>query len=242
MTAQKTNIETTSTESLYKLTSVPLTTLTFPEIHLETRDAHKLRGYFGDLFREYSPLLHNHFEDGRNRYTYPLVQYKVLRNHLPMLVGIGEGADLLAELFLKTKELKIEDRIYSLFSKEIKHQHVEIGMSETSVKYRFETLWMALNQENHKIYKDADQGGDFILLERILVGNILSFFKAFKHFFEPTEKINVRLDIEAFRSTKFKDNKMAAFTGQFETNVLLPDFIGLGKSVARGFGTIRKIS
>jgi Cas6b N-terminal domain len=40
-----------------------LTTIRFPEIHLPVRDAHKLRGYFGEVFRSHSPLLHNHYED-----------------------------------------------------------------------------------------------------------------------------------------------------------------------------------
>ena len=66
----------------------------FPEITLKTRDAHKLRGYFGNLFKEYSPLLHNHYETGELRYKYPLVQYKVL-DKVPTLVAIKEGAQLL---------------------------------------------------------------------------------------------------------------------------------------------------
>ena len=60
------------------------TTITFPEINLQTRDAHKLRGYFGTLFREHSPLLHNHLESGETQYRYPLVQYKVI-GQTPML-------------------------------------------------------------------------------------------------------------------------------------------------------------
>ncbi len=40
------------------------TIIRFPEIQLATCDSHKLRGYFGNLFKEYSPLLHNHLESG----------------------------------------------------------------------------------------------------------------------------------------------------------------------------------
>ena len=79
--------------------TIPLTLIRFPGIHLETRDAHKLRGYFGNLFKEHSPLLHNHFEDGQLRYKYPLVHYKVIQE-VPMLVGLNEGAALLTELVL----------------------------------------------------------------------------------------------------------------------------------------------
>ena len=77
-------------------------TIQFPEIALATRDAHKLRGYFGRLFEEHSPLLHNHLEGGKLRYAYPLVQYKVL-DQIPTLIGLEEGARLLIELFLKIK-------------------------------------------------------------------------------------------------------------------------------------------
>ncbi len=57
---------------------IQTTTIRFPEIQLQARDAHKLRGYFGNLFKEHSPLLHNHFEDGSLRYKYSLVQYKII--------------------------------------------------------------------------------------------------------------------------------------------------------------------
>ncbi|NPA46342.1 MAG: CRISPR-associated endonuclease Cas6 [Chlorobi bacterium] len=34
---------------------------------------------------------------------------------------------------------------------------------------------------------------------------------------------------------------MLAFIGMFTTNAVLPDYAGIGKSVARGFGTILKM-
>jgi hypothetical protein len=185
-------------------------------------------------------LLHNHFVDGSSRYAYPLVQYKVIRNE-PILIGLGDGADLLAELFLKTKELNINGTVYPLFSKEIKHIQMKIGMTEQSTNYRFETAWMALNQHNHQIFRNTDQVFDSGFLEKVLIGNILSFFKAFKHFFDKDEIVQVRFNVVTYRSAKFKGNDMATFFGQFTTNVLLPDLIGLGKSVSRGFGTIQRI-
>ena len=80
------------------------TIIQFPDIKLQTRDAHKLRGYFGNLFKEQSPLLHNHYADGKARYAYPLVQYKVIDN-MPVLVGFQQGGELLVSLFLKIEEI-----------------------------------------------------------------------------------------------------------------------------------------
>jgi hypothetical protein len=39
----------------------------------------------------------------------------------------------------------------------------------------------------------------------------------------------------------FKNIPMVCFTGEFTMNFLLPDYLGIGKQVARGFGTVRRI-
>lgn len=213
------------------------TIIRFPEIELQSRDAHKLRGYFGSLFKERSELLHNHMGNGEFRYAYPQVQYKVI-GQTPTLVGIKEGAELLTELFLKIKELKIGDTVYPIHQKNIEARQVEPGASVAPKTYRFETLWMALNQKNHERYTDANPLEREKLLEKILVGNCLSFFKGLGLF------VDVQLEARASlkeKETRFKNNRMIAFEGMFEINAELPDWIGLGKQVSRGFGTIVKV-
>src|SRR5665213_3364014 len=211
------------------------TIIRFPEINLETRDAHKLRGYFGTLFQEHSPLMHNHLETGENAYRYPLVQYKVL-DAVPTLVGLNEGADLLIGLFLKIKELKIGERSYPVLQKNIESKIINIGLSEDLHAYRFATLWMALSQHNYAGYMAEAEEQRPKHLKAILTGNILSFFKAMNYRAEATILVNLKIIAE--RETQFKNNTMLAFEASFVTNVFLPEQIGLGKSVARGFGTI----
>jgi hypothetical protein len=215
------------------------TTLTFPEIKLETRDAHKLRGYFGNLFKEHSPLLHNHLEDGTHLHRYPLVQYKVV-NNIPTLLGFNEGAKMLTGLFLKIKELDIDGVCYPVLSKNIQHRNWEIGIDADLHQYRYETLWMALNQDNHRLYIKATEQEKKDQLKAIAISNILSFYKAFDHLLAKEQRILLSLTTEE-KETKFKDQRMLAFSGNFTTNALLPDLAGLGKSVSRGFGTIQKI-
>jgi hypothetical protein len=215
------------------------TIIRFPEIQLATRDAHKLRGYFGTLFREHSPLLHNHLESGEAAYRYPLVQYKVLTS-VPTLVGLQEGADLLIGLFLKMKELEIGERAYPVFQKNIESKMINIGLSDDLHAYRFQTLWMALNQQNYKAFLAEDDEQKIKHLKAILVGNILSFFKGMDYRAEGSVMTNLKITNQ--RETQFKNNAMLAFEGEFVTNTLLPGTIGLGKSVARGFGTITTVS
>ncbi len=209
----------------------------FPEIILKTRDAHKLRGYFGKIFEEHSPLLHNHYESGELRYKYPLVQYKVV-NRIPTLVALQEGAQLLTGLFLSMKEIKINDTVYPILSKNIKSEMVNIGVSSELKEYRFQTLWMGLNQTNHRQYiNEKESRIKKKLLDRILIGNILSFFKGLEIRLNKDEILMVTTRLEE-KSTKFKDKDMLAFSGSFVVNANLPQRIGLGKGVSRGFGTV----
>lgn len=215
--------------------SIHQTIIRFPEIQLAARDAHKLRGYFGTLFQEHSQLLHNHLESGEAAYRYPLVQYKVL-DTVPTLVGLNEGADLLIGLFLKMKELEIAGTTYPVFQKNIESRTVNIGLSDDLHSYRFQTLWMALNQQNYTTWLSEDEVQKARHLKAILVGNLLSFFKGMDYRAQGTIMANLKITNQ--RETQFKNNAMLAFEGEFVTNTLLPETIGLGKSVARGFGTI----
>lgn len=212
--------------------------INFPELVLKTRDAHKLRGYFSELFNEYSPLLNNHMEDGTLRYKYPLVQYKVM-DKTPVLIGLEEGASLLIDLFLKIKELKIDDVTYPINQKNIENKQYDIHVDSDLYTYQFKTLWMSLNQENFKKYMDFNKEQKKTQLKKILIGNILSFYKTFQYYTQ--EQIMATTQLKE-ATTQFKNKNMLAFKGMFTTNAFLPDGIGLGKSVSRGFGTIKRIT
>ncbi len=217
------------------------TTVTFPEIKLQQRDAHKLRGYFGNLFREHSPLLHNHLEGQSDKfnYKYPVVQYKVVQN-VPMLIGLGQGARLLTELFLQIQELVIDGRVYPVFSKNIESKMLDVGITDQLHSYRFESLWLALNQENYNLYRTYDDAQKADQLRGIAVRNIMAVLAACDIEVTKETRIMVALNDLKTGETNFKNTKLTGFKGQLVTNVLLPDGIGLGKSVARGFGTLKK--
>jgi hypothetical protein len=213
------------------------TIIHFPDIQLQTRDAHKLRGYFGNLFKEHSPLLHNHYEDGSSRYAYPLVQYKVI-DKIPVLVGFQEGADLLISLFLQIREIDIEGQLYPVLAKNIQQKQYELIVNKQLYNYSFKTLWMALNQENFKKYQELDEPERTTFLNRQLQNNILSFYKGLSFFTE--ERIMVITRLEE-KQTLFKNHSMLAFSGEFTSNAYLPEWTGIGKAVSRGFGTISLI-
>lgn len=210
------------------------TTIQFPNIRLKTRDAHKLRGYFGDLFKDHSLLLHNHYADGSVRYAYPLVQYKII-NRVPLLVGFQDGADLLASLFLKIHALDIEGHYFPVQAKDIQQKQIELSVNKQLYNYSFKTLWIALNQVNFQKYSKLNEEEKKRFLNQQIQNNILSFYKGLKY--RTKERIMAIGRLEE-KQTLFKNQVMVAFAGSFTSNAFLPECAGIGKAVSRGFGTI----
>ncbi|HBY57580.1 MAG TPA: hypothetical protein DEG96_06950 [Candidatus Atribacteria bacterium] len=196
----------------------------------------KLRGYFADKFKEYT-LIHHHLENNKFLYKFPLIQYKVL-NGKPQVLGINEGAEILQKIYEEIEFLKFGDNIYPVKEKQIVFRTEELGITNQINNYKFITPWLALNEENYKKYNSLDSVSRPELLEKILIGNIISMSKSLGYVVE--EKIVAKVKA---RSTQvsLKSIPMIGFLGTFQVNFHLPDYLGLGKSVSRGFGTIIRL-
>ncbi len=183
-------------------------------------------------------LFHNHLKDGF-RYGYPVIQYKVYRGN-PAVICINEGAEEMLKFFQQPNwDMVINGRRVETQVKDIAFSYVYCGFSDRPVYYGIRN-WFALNEPN--FVKFIGLTGDSArreLLERILVGNIISFAGGIE--WDLRERVEVSiLSMHKQRFFHFKDYQMAGFDLNFKANVLLPEGIGLGKSVSRGFGVIGK--
>lgn len=197
--------------------------------------AAKLRGYIASRFPD-EILLHQHL-GGRFIYSYPKVQYKIIGG-VPFIVGLEEGADLLPRIASEVEELVLGAEVFPLLGKEIVEEEVELKEANPPLRYRFFTPWLALNEENYEKYLKLSPKERRRELSRILVGNLITMAKGLEYvvLFDVWAKVFVHPV-----PTSFKRVPLIGFLGEFETNFALPNFIGLGKSVSRGFGTIRMI-
>ncbi len=214
--------------------------LYFKNVNLNKSQIHKFRGYVGNVFAKYD-LIHNHDpETGKNIYRYPLIQFKII-DDTPAIIALTEKAvEIFTEIFMKLDEIIIDDKRIPVNEKDLKIEETDFGFSDEILFYEFINPWISLNQKNFVAYKLKSEKEKNDLLKRILIGNILSMSKYLDLHLNKEQKIDVDLKVRQVQAI-LKGKKMIGFKGVFKTNFIIPDYVGLGKSVSRGFGTVKKI-
>ncbi len=186
-----------------------------------------------------SDLFHNHKDDSKYFFRYPLIQYKINRKKAS-IVCLQDGTDEIHQL------LKYRDLVMHLAGKKINFEIEDVNLHYHQLqlwdkKFHFSIHnWLALNQKHHDRYQElkADPDAQKDLLESILKGNILAMAKGIGWHVE--ERIQVEItEIKETKYLPFKRHKLLAFSVNFISNVSLPDYIGLGKGSSIGFGIIR---
>ncbi len=200
-----------------------------------TESPEKLRGFFGNKFRDY-PILHQHTENGINFYQYPKVQYKIIKG-TPVIMGIEEGAEILKDISWDVEELVLGKMVYQIEERQIIERTQEFGFSDKMWQYRFIIPWIALNKKNYGYYQQSGPKSRVKLLHQILAGNILSISKSFGYVV--LNQIKVRTKLSSVK-TYSKGIPLIGFEGRFQMNFMLPDYLGIGKSVSRGFGVVHR--
>lgn len=182
-------------------------------------------------------LFHNHEGDGF-RYSYPMIQYKRI-NGQAAIVCVGDGVEEIGNFFRNSDFcLQLGDGETVVFEIDSVVPHrtlVQIWDSWFSYHLR---NWLPFNSENYQKYMQLDGVVERTqMLERILIGNVLSACKGLGVVMEHEIQCKV-IDLDEPRVTRFKNMPYLCFDGQFKCNVSLPSYIGLGKGSSIGHGII----
>ena len=198
-----------------------------------------LRGYIANQLPQYD-ILHNHKKDGSLLYLYPRVQYRVLENE-GYIVGIEEGVPLVQLLKHEIENITLKGIDYKIIHKQLTSGDVQFGVNTLYINYKFIKPWLALNEQNYQEYlKSGIKDKKEKILNTILKGNIFSLSKSLGYVV--TEQIKIESLNLKETDCFLKGTPMLGFLGTFSVNFEIPDYLGIGKSVSRGFGTVVKFS
>lgn len=212
-------------------------TLTLKSDRPVEESAAKLRGFFSTRFNEYA-LLHQHIDVDKLLYRYPRIQYKILEG-AAIVLGIEEGAEVLKEIYDQYDEIQLGESAYIIVERGILIKEEEFGISTEIISYEIITPWIALSQQNYQRYVESKGEERRELLQKTLIGNILSASKGLEYVI--LDEIKLGIGRMRRRKCELKGTTFIGFLGEFMVNFQIPDYMGLGKSVSRGFGTVRRI-
>ncbi|HAG16169.1 MAG TPA: hypothetical protein DCG69_06540 [Bacteroidales bacterium] len=210
------------------------------EEEIEAWEVPSLRGAVVATVGKENILFHNH-SDTNFRYSYPLIQYKRV-NKKPHLICIEQGVDEVYRFFENKQEgIMLGKRLYELKVEKLSLNSFTMQVWDKSFDY-FMQEWLPLNQKNFVEYAKLNSELERLeFLEKILIGNILSFAKGLEWNIESQIKLRIK-NIVRTSFIKVKDVKREAFTINFSTNIFLPNHIGLGKNASIGFGVVKSVN
>ncbi|MGB1217779.1 MAG: CRISPR-associated endonuclease Cas6 [Saprospiraceae bacterium] len=184
------------------------------------------------------------FSTEKYHYRYPLIQYKVDNRSgktRPMMLCIGHCVEE-AHRFFSQAEWDIilngKQRHLSIYRMDVHEYSLEVAPGDFTYNV---FNWLPLNAENYEKYKSKNGLIEQLtFLEHLLNQHLVSLFRSF----DANTENALKATITAFRKEKWMaykgNNKLLAFDISFKVNTFLPEYIGIGKGVSRGFGVVRK--
>lgn len=193
----------------------------------------------GVLMREFpnDPLIPFINGSYRNDYLYPRVQVKILDEQI-YLLGIEEGFEPVESLVKNLNVMNFGNITFQVEGVENEVLDINFSPSEKSIYYEFLTPWIALNKINLKRYRTfgKSDGERTNFLRRLLSQNIAFIGKELGLSLE--NKIFVDITLDTLKPRIMDEGKNASFEGGFSTNYILPNYIGVGNGITKGFGVL----
>ena len=191
----------------------------------------------GVFMRQYSdepivPMLDGSYRD---RFLYPRVQVKILNEQI-YIIGINEGVESVLSICDKFELLDFGNITFEIQECDIEHADQQFIPSKSLVRYRFITPWVALNHMTGGKYKFLTNQEKPSYLNKLLGQNII--FLANEVGINLEDNIFTKVKVSSLFPKPVDENKWGAFMGEFKTNFILPNYIGIGNGITRGFGTI----
>lgn len=204
-------------------------------------DIPKFRAAVIEKTERVASSFHNHKSDTEVHYRYPLIQYKAIKGKAT-IICLQTGVEDIHHL------LKQDDLVFRIGQNTHTYRIEDMNMNRKILQvsndlYEYEiTNWLALNQKYYRRFQDlkGNEIAQIDLLTGILKGNILAFAKGIGWWIEETIYVEITNPTAMRVAPLLKKGKNTLlFDLTFKTNVLLPNYIGLGKRVSVGFGIIQ---
>jgi hypothetical protein len=172
-------------------------------------------------------------------HRYPVLQCKQVRGNV-IVIGICQGADCLCHLTGDQITLDAGESSCRITARDPAMRSEQFGITDKPETYEFLTPWLALNQQHAKKFYDLKgkpQRDAF--MQNLLTTQLTILAKSLDY--DITAPITCEAKVRFIRERIDRENVMV-FLGKFRTNLRIPDYLGIGRALSQGYGTIKRIT
>ena len=181
---------------------------------------------------EIVPMLNGAY---RKKFLYPRIQVKVLDEEI-FIIGLNQGVDPIMKIKDEIKELNFGDITFKVEDCNLEESAQLFNLTSNLIKYKFISNWVALNNSTNNKYQNMNDANRLEFLNKLLGENIV--FLAREVGFDFEKNIFSRINISSLEPISEDQKGWGAFQGEFYSNIILPNYIGIGNGITRGYGTI----
>lgn len=233
----------------------------FLEYELQPSQIQQFKTQINKIWDGQVAEFHNHIGDTeQTKIAYPFIQYRSIKTeyqndfghkksfHVGGLFGVADGVALIFQLLDK---IYAERKPKNLYRFEVEEYEIDIQLLEKPVRYKL-NHWLPLNKvfkpkenivvDNYEKWKEPMTMTERVgFLEGIIAGHIKDFCREIG-FMIPENQLKVTLyDYKTLGKINYPNNdrtnvSLEAFDVIYEANILLPDYLGMGKGKSKGFG------
>jgi hypothetical protein len=171
-------------------------------------------------------------------YRYPVVQAKQVKRDL-IVIGVSQGADCLCQSIRDRETLGAGENTCRITACDPEFRSETFGVTDTVAAYEFLTPYLALNQQHAKQFYDLNgKAQRDAFLQTLLSTHLATLAKSLDY------RITTPVRCEAkvrFKRDRIANENVMVFLGKFRTNLRIPDYLGIGRLVSQGYGTIKCI-
>lgn len=203
----------------------------------------KFRGAIANKAGLEHEMFHNHDnKKGGTINRYPLIQYKLDTHNgqmRPMLLCLEKGIEESHHFFSQSDlSIFLDGKTHSLRISRMNVNKHFLKVDKHTSTYRLHK-WQALNTDSYREYREIEDSQKKVeFLEKRLMNHIISFLSGVDCRLENKFELKI-VNVREPQWIGYKKIKILAFTVDFEANISLPNFIGLGKGSSLGLGVLR---
>ncbi len=207
---------------------------------LKLNEIPAFRAALSNLYPEKSVWQHHHLDNKKLLYHYPLIQHKVYQNKL-YIIALEGGADIVLNLIASPNQtVQVYDHSFQLNVESVSLFHHVCQAWDKVFVYKIYN-WMALNSENYQKFQNTELLREKVaMLEKLMTAHIMAFIQHLQCNIYDRVFVGIHR-IHAQKWIKYKKIDFLTFDVTFETNISLPDYIGLGKASSVGFGMVKRV-